>query len=212
VNKGAQLVNVHTFGERFVPEGQARGQIPRGRARMIRAIGTSDADYPHSYLYEATSRLLRVGDGEFGAVEPDVFEFSISGFKVIPSWLAYRMREGAGRNSSPLDDIRPERWTAAMTEELLNLIWVLEFTVGIQPQLSSLLERVLAGPLLASAELPVPTAADRSAPDGPSNVEESEEEPPFTPDFWRQREARLKKITPQEEDSTVVVREMREES
>jgi hypothetical protein len=151
-----------------------------------------------------------VGDGEFGPVERAVFEFSISGFKVIPSWLAYRMQEGAGRTSSPLDGLRPERWTATMTEELLQLIWVLEATVAAQPELAALLERVLNGPLFSASELPSPTEADRAAP-GTTAPDESEEASPYTLDFWRQREKRLKKVTPQEEDSTKVVREMREE-
>ena len=29
------------------------------------------------------------------------------------------MRKGAGKKSSPLDDIRPERWTSRFTTELL---------------------------------------------------------------------------------------------
>ena len=154
--------------------------------------------------------LLRVGDGEFGPVERSVFEFSVSGYKVIPSWLSYRMRAGAGRTSSTLDSLRPETWTAAMTEELLRLIWILEATVAAQHELATLLDRVLAGRLLPSAELPTPTAAERAAPGG-EPTEEAEAASQYTPDFWQQRKKRLKKVTPQEEDSTLVVREMREE-
>ena len=208
---GRRLVHLHTFGERFVPAGQAPGNIPRGRARTIQEIPADHDSYPHSYFYEEESRVLRVGDGELGPVEPSVFEFSVSGYKVIPSWLSYRMRAGAGRTSSPLDSLRPETWTAAMTEELLRLIWILEATVAAQPELAALLDRVLAGQLLTSTELPTPTAADRAAPGGEPTGEEAEGASPYTPDFWRQREKRLKKVTPQEEDSTLVVREMREE-
>jgi hypothetical protein len=208
---GQRLIHLHTFGERFVPIGQAPGNIPRGRARTIREIPVDHDNYPHSYFYEEESCHLRVGDGEFGPVERSVFEFSVSGYKVIPSWLSYRMRAGAGRTSSPLDRLRPEMWTAAMTEELLRLIWILEATVAAQPELATLLDRVLAGRLLTSAELPTPTAAERAAPGGESTGEAAEGASLYTPDFWRQREKRLKKVTPQEEDSTLVVREMREE-
>jgi hypothetical protein len=55
------------------------------------------------------------------------------------------MRSGAGRKSSPLDDIRPERWTSQLTEELLELLWVLEATVAMFPALAELLESVVAG-------------------------------------------------------------------
>jgi hypothetical protein len=207
---GRRLIHLHTFGERFVPVGQPVGQIPRGRARTIREIASSHDGYPYSYQYDQESRLLRVGDGEFGPVEPAVFEFSVSGYKVIPSWLAYRMQEGAGRASSPLDSLRPERWTATMTEELLQLIWVLEATVAAQPGLAALFERVLNGSLFSASELPSPTEADRASP-GTTAPDESEEASPYTLDFWRQREKRLKKVTPQEGDSTKVVSEMREE-
>lgn len=211
VAAGRRLIYLHTFGERFAPEGQPHGQVPRGRARTIREIPVGSDRYPHSYLYEEGSRVLRVGDGEFGPVESFVFEFSVSGYKVIPSWLAYRMREGAGRTSSPLDSLRPETWTATMTEELLSLIWVLEATVAAQPELAALLGRVLASSLIFAAELPAPTAADRAAPSGEPSGDEADEATSYTPDFWRQRESRLKKVTPQEEDSTLVVREMRDE-
>ena len=195
-----------------MPDNQPRGQVPRGRARTIREIPPVADSYPHSYLYDESSRMLRVGDGEFGPVEQSVFAFTVSGYQVIPSWLAYRMREGAGRASSPLDRLRPETWTAAMTEELLSLIWVLEATVAAQPELTSLLHCVLASSLIAAANLPTPTAADRAAPDGEAEDDDSAETSPYTRDFWREREAKLKKVTPQDEDSTAIVRELREES
>jgi hypothetical protein len=65
----------------------------------------------------------------FGPVAPEVWEFEISGLKAVQSWLGYRMKKRAGKKSSPLDDIRPERWTPKMTDELLELLWVLEATL-----------------------------------------------------------------------------------
>jgi hypothetical protein len=208
---GRRLIHLQTYGERFVPADEPLPNIPRGRARTIRDIPSGPDNYPHSYLYEEESRVLRVGDGEFGPVDRSVFEFDISGYKVVPSWLSYRMRAGAGRVSSPLDSIRPETWTAGMTEELLQLLWVLEATVALQPEMSDLLHRILAGSLLNSAELPTPTSVDRAAPGGEPSGEETAEPSLYTPDFWRKRQERLKKVTPQDEDSTKLVREMREE-
>lgn len=52
-------------------------------------------------------------------MRPEVWEFSVSGFKVLQSWLAYRMQKGAGKKSSPLDKIRPAAWR--FDEELLDL-------------------------------------------------------------------------------------------
>lgn len=62
----------------------------------------------------------------FAPVRREVRGFSLSGFEVVKSWLAYRMRDRSGKKSSPLDDIRPERWI--FDGELLNLLWVLDHT------------------------------------------------------------------------------------
>ncbi len=92
---------------------------------------------------------------------PAVWSLSVSGLQVVRSWLSYRMRSGAGRKSSPLDDIRPERWTSQLTEELLELLWVLEATVAMFPALAELLESVVAGETFKAEDLPVPTFAER---------------------------------------------------
>lgn len=49
------------------------------------------------------------------------------------------------RRSSPLDDIRPQRWTAAFTGELLNVLWILEATLATYPAQRNLLERIVEG-------------------------------------------------------------------
>ena len=64
------------------------------------------------------------------------------------------MRNGAGRVSSPLDGIRPERWTSRFTTELLELLRVLEATVEGWPEQERLLEAVIEGVCLRAGELP----------------------------------------------------------
>ena len=122
------------------------------------------AENPEGFEYAESRRTLRVGAGEFGPVRPEVWAFSVSGFQVVNSWPSYRMREGAGRRSSPLDEIRPTLWTAQFTHELLQLLWVLEGTVEQWPTLAELLEAVVAGECLQAAELPEPAAWERQAP------------------------------------------------
>ena len=85
---------------------------------------------------------------------PEVYGFEVSGLKVVQSWLRYRMRNGAGRTSSPLDAIRPKRWTSRFTTELLELLWVLEATVEAWPEQERLLEAVVEGECLRADELP----------------------------------------------------------
>jgi hypothetical protein len=165
VTLGRKLVWLHTFGERFVPSGQRPGEVPQGGARCRRGVPDTPNGYPETFSYEPTPGCLRVGDGEFAPVSGAPWEFRVSGLQVVHSWLAYRMKAGAGRSSSPLDEIRPERWTAELTHELLELLWVLEATVEMFPDLKQTLLEVVSGPIFPAEELPQPSAAERRRPD-----------------------------------------------
>jgi hypothetical protein len=161
---GRRLIWLHTHGERFVPEGHRRGEVPQGTARCERGVPTTADGYPENYSFESTPQTLRVGGGIFRPVSNAMWKFSVSGLSVLQSWLDYRMRAGAGRSSSLLDEIRPEIWTAMMTQELLELLWVLEATVASLPKLSAVFANVIASETFGASELPVPGAAERSAP------------------------------------------------
>jgi len=91
---------------------------------------------------DAGLRLLRiqtfddvpVGHARAGApIGEAVASYSVSGLRVVKSWLRYR---------------RAEPWTDALTRELLELLWVLEATLALQPRLDTLLAEVVAGPTL----------------------------------------------------------------
>lgn len=160
---GTRLLWLHTYGERFVPEGMGRGVVPNGAARCTKAV-PGDADgYPQTFAYDDATQTLHVGKGEFAPVSAEVYGFEVSGLKVVQSWLKYRMRNGAGRKSSPLDHIRPSRWTSPLTTELLALLWVLEATVAGYPEQARLLEVVVAGDCFRAEELP-PVPEDMHKP------------------------------------------------
>ena len=161
---GRELIWVHTYGERFVPAEKTRGQIPKGSARSTKPIPESGDGYPAEFSYDESTQTLSVGSGAFSPLSSAVWEFSVSGLKVLASWLAYRMRDGAGRTSSPLDEIRPEHWTIAMTSELLELLWLLEYTCEKAPDLQGLLDEVVASDLWTAADLPSPSAQERKPP------------------------------------------------
>lgn len=165
---GSRLLWLHTYGERFVPKGQKPGQVPHGAARCTRAVPGDPDGYPEDFDYNASTQALRVGAGEFAPVPREVYEFEVSGLKVVQSWLKYRMKRGAGKKSSPLDDIRPERWTSQFTTELLELLWVLEATVEGYPEQEKLLEAVVEGTCFTADELPEVPDAMRKPPRIPS--------------------------------------------
>jgi predicted helicase len=151
---GARLLWLHTYGERFIPKGEQRGHVPPGAAKCVKAVPGHADGYPESFYYNNATQTLHVGEGEFRPVARNVFEFEVSGLKVVQSWLKYRMKKGAGKKSSPLDDIRPERWTGQFTTELLELLWVLEPTVAGYPEQAKLLDCVTVGPCFQADELP----------------------------------------------------------
>ena len=143
---GRELIRWHTYGERFRSTGD--GFALHGDARIRRAIGERDGGSPRSYAFDAEQARLRIGEGEIAPISAEVMELRVSGLPILKSWLGHRMRAGAGRRSSPLDRIRPERWSEAMSEELLALIWSLEWTIARYATLENFLENVLQGPLL----------------------------------------------------------------
>jgi len=160
VTLGRRLIWLHTYAERFGGDGRGN-QVPKGSATTVKGVPTDQAGYQNKFSYDETTKLISVGEGRFGPVAPEVWEFEVSGLKVVQSWLGYRMKDRKGRKSSPLDDIRPESWTAAMSDEFLELLWVLEATLDMEPELERLLDQVVAGPCFTADELPTPTEEER---------------------------------------------------
>ena len=156
---GARLLYLHTWGERYQSEGDD-GYVPQGAARCTAPVSLSD--YPEGCEYDAAAQTLRVGDGEFSPVAPEIWEFSVSGYSIVKSWLDRRKLNPSGRKSSPLDRILPERWD--FTQELLELLWVLEATLAMRGEGDALLDRVCAGPMFSADDLPTPTPAQRRPP------------------------------------------------
>lgn len=161
---GKELIWLHTYAERFVPKGKKRGIVPKGSARCVRGVPEDPEAYPEAFHFSAANQSLRVGEGRFEPVTQEVFEFSVSGFKILQSWLSYRMRKGAGRKSSELDKIRPEQWTTELTTELLELLWVLEAAVLKQTALSTLLNKIVDSEIFQESELAKPDAEEIAAP------------------------------------------------
>jgi hypothetical protein len=161
---GAKLLWLHTYGERYVPKGKHKGQVPKGAARCQKAVPGDEAGYPEAYDYNEATKTLHVGAGEFAPVAPEVYAFEVSGLKVVQSWLGYRMKNPKGKKSSPLDEINPTRWPPEFTTELLELLWVLEATLAEYPAQAKLLSAVVKGKCFTADELPDVPDAMRKPP------------------------------------------------
>lgn len=165
---GRYMLWLHTYAERFVDPTAGRGRdLPE-----VEGIGWetevsrmpkdgSDIDYDHA------GWVLQIGDGQIAGVRPDVWNYAVSGLKVVSKWLGYRTVEGSGRaasSKSELDKIRPLEWVDAWNDELLDLLRILTLTLDRQAKTEDLLERICKGPLISANELPMPKASERLVP------------------------------------------------
>ena len=146
---GERLLHLHTYGERFIGPGRPPGVRP-GEARNTKEVPPTPL--PEGHSYDVETRTLSVGEGKFAPISPEVYHYSVSGLHVVKSWLDRRKRDRSGRKSSGLDDIRPERWDFA--GEFLQLLWILEETIRLEPEGAALLDAVCASELFTADELP----------------------------------------------------------
>ena len=153
VELGRDLLWHHTWGERFAPPGQPH--LPEGPTQEVTPV----QGMPEKFAYDPETQTLTVGAGTFAPVAPEVWEFEVSGLKVLRSWLGYRMKTRKGKKSSPLDEIRPTTWT--QTDELLLLLSILHHTVRVTPTATTLLNTILTSPLIPATALPTPTPNQR---------------------------------------------------
>jgi len=149
------LIWAHTYGERFYnSKDLPQGNPPKGEAKCVKAVSDAEDKYPNEFSYNEATKTITVGDGAFAPVAKEVWEFEVSGFKPVQSWLGYRMRERKGKKSSPLDDIHPISWTHEFTREFLELLWVMQKTIDGYPAQRDLFERILESDLYTADELP----------------------------------------------------------
>ena len=96
--------------------------------------------------------------------------YEISGMNVVGSWLGYRMREPAGKSSSPLDKIQADNWQH--DRELLELLWQVEYFVTAEPHGKALLEEVITSELISPEHLGPPSVAATKSPKIKASAEE----------------------------------------
>jgi hypothetical protein len=170
VEIGREVLWLHTYGERCLdasagrPAGPPR-LPPRERPKVTITIPDTPDLMPERIDYDEAARALHVGDGVIAPVPPEVWEYHVSGMRVVKKWFGYRKKNPSTKRSSALNDIRAESWTADMTGELLDLLNVLGRCVALEPTQGRLLDTLLAGPLISVTDLtgagvlPIPALA-----------------------------------------------------
>jgi hypothetical protein len=166
VKLGRRFVWLQTYGQRWTPSGEKRGRLPRFGFEVESEIPAEVDSYPETYSYDASTQILRVGSGRIAGVSPEVWGYEQSKWRVVERWLAYRMKTRAGRagdaSSSALDSIRPQNWT--FTDELLDLLRVVQGCVEMWPAQDELLQSICEADTFTNSELPTPRTEDRSKP------------------------------------------------
>ncbi|MFA4952559.1 type ISP restriction/modification enzyme [Brevundimonas sp.] len=158
---GRKFIAVETFGDHFA---EMLEGLPEGTARLRVDIPHRAERYPNEYSYDEEEGILHVGDGQIEGVSAAVWSYEVSTLRVVDSWLGYRMRDRAGRKSSPLDNVRPETWTAGVTEELLDVLEAVERCVALEPSATEMLATILDSDLFHFEELPRPTPDETRPP------------------------------------------------
>jgi predicted helicase len=131
---GATFSRGAKLGQRLL-DVQTYRRVASGRARVQQGIGEA---VPMRSGYDAAQASVWLGEGFVGPVGQEVWGYSVSGYHVISNWLRRRLPR-RGRRKSPLDAVGPTRWDPSLTHELLELVWLVEATVELGPELDQLL-------------------------------------------------------------------------
>ena len=151
VELGKRLINIQTKGGAC--SGSKNLSTSGHHARIGKNLPISVNDFPETFVYDSEIREIQmcisVGKekrivGTVVDVLPEIWDYEISGRRVVLSWLQSRARDGSGRKSSSLEDIRMNTWDLKYNSELLELIWMLEEIVEIEPQQESILTRIIS--------------------------------------------------------------------
>lgn len=179
VDLGLEVIWLHTFGETCADP--RRGRPPRPprlpaaeRPRVTVCIPDSEEEMPESITHDATNSVLHVGSGQVSPVSARIWEYEVSGMRVLKKWFGYRKRNPAGKRTSPLDDVTITKWPPEYTTELLNLINVLGRLEKLEPAQATLLDEICRGHLITTTELANaiqwPPAAHWTKPPGPGGA------------------------------------------
>jgi hypothetical protein len=134
VRLGATLLAVHTY------------QTPAvGLAKVLHSVGPA---LPARFGYDSADCTVWLDDGRVGPVSSAVWAFSVSGYGVVRNWLRRRLGgRRTGRRQSPLDAIGLTGWDPSLTDELLQLLWLVEATVELGPALDAFLDEACVKPV-----------------------------------------------------------------
>lgn len=165
---GREVIWAQTYGEAFADatEGRTPNSVRFAPAsgKQVRAL-TAVTGLPDTLTYDESSETVSMGDGSWGPVPREVVDYEIGMRNVLENWFNYRRASSTNRETSPLDEIMPTTWSPGWTNEFTDLLSAVRRLVELQPQQATILERVLAGPMLGVEALAAAGYAGAEDPD-----------------------------------------------
>jgi len=172
VRVGHDVLWLHTFGSSTADHGRRRPSfsdiVDAHAPEVVAEIPDAPGKLPAEIDYDPDTRTLIVGRGRVRPVGQEVWDYDVGGMRIIRHWFNYRSADQRyRRRSSLLDDETIRSWTPDLTDELLEIITVLDRLVALEPRQADLLERICGGPLIttsaltAAGVLPVSRSAHR---------------------------------------------------
>lgn len=167
VDLGKELLWLQTYGQRFGE--QTNETVPRANGvEWIADVRTLPRTL-EEVKYDPQTKTITIGDGVLGGVSPAVWNYAVSGWRVVRQWIGSRTARGIGRaasskTASHLDRIRPQHWEDSWNDELVELVSVLSLSLGKQSEQADVLHRIIDSPQIPLKNLPIASPAERAVP------------------------------------------------
>jgi hypothetical protein len=158
VRIGRIILWLHTYGECYQDPANGRSEgpplLPEGiRPQVTATIPYAPGKMPAEISYDPATETLHVGEGAIAPVPQRVWDYEVSGMRIVRRWFDYRKLKPRVKRSSPLDDIRADEWPPEFTTELRHLLSILRLCTDLEPEQATLLDWICSGPLISAIDL-----------------------------------------------------------
>ena len=150
---GSTAIELFTYCEKTLNRAKVENSVRLKKGPYILGEKVAFRGMPESAKYDSRTKTLHLGELAIGGVSEDVWNYQVSGMFVVKKWIGYRKAVPKTKWSSPLNEIVTESWPKAWTEELLDLLHVITQLRSLEERHESLLDEVLAGPMLSNSSL-----------------------------------------------------------
>lgn len=153
VELGEEVLWLQSYATRYLSDENGRGTTVLDGGPYQVSYLTSVTALEDDYSYDPARQTLHFGGGSWGPVLPGAMEYNTAGKKTVNAWFSYRKKNPVGKKTSPLDSIVAEQWSPNWSEELAELLTVLNRLVVLEADQTALLDEILDGETFTREEL-----------------------------------------------------------